>query len=381
MNFASIALPLTRLQSQPLQWWLKQHYKGPSDMFKTMPIIDEACHNLKWWHSFKLHRKSIHRPSVQEVVTTDALTKGFGREYNQLTFQGEWPGSKGRDTHINLLELETVWKVCNKFESKIKGKATLFQIDNWTVVAYLMKEGGTRCRQLNQLARKILLKCHRDGVTLIPAYLRGIANLRADALSRNQKAQEWSLSVSACRRLCKMMGQPVVDLFASSRIFKVDKYYSTDLTDRRAIGSDGAREKWLPGLRYAFLPPPMIQLMLGQLKLMGRELILITPYWPDQCWFPEVMWMAVIPPRQFKPHKWLLTNAITGKAIPKVMELIKLTAWKLSIGYVGEKGYLMKPQNESSVDGTRVPRQDTDQHGMTGVLSTIKKSYQSFKFV
>ena len=94
-----------------------------------------------------------------------------------------------------------------------------------------------------------------------------------------------------------MMGQPVVDLFASSQTFKVDKYYSTDLMDRRAISSDGAREKWPPGLRYAFPPPPMIQLMLGQLKLMGGELILITPYWPDQCWFPEVMWMAVIPPR------------------------------------------------------------------------------------
>ena len=71
----------------------------------------------------------------------------------------------------------------------------------------------------------------------------------------------------------------------------------------------------------------------------------------------------------------------TGEAIPKVMESIKLTVWKLSTGYVREKGYLMKPQNESSVDGTRVPRQDTDQHGMTGVLSAIKKGYQSFKFV
>ena len=77
-------------------------------------------------------------------------------------------------------------------------------------------------------------------------------------------------------------------------------------------------------------PPPMIQLTLGQLKLMGGELILITPYWPDQCWFPEVIRMAVLPPRRFKPHKWLLTNATTGEAIPKVMESIKLTAWKLS---------------------------------------------------
>ena len=150
-NFVSIALPLARLQLQPLQWWLKQHYKGPSDMFKTMLIMEEACHNLKGWHSFKSRPKSIHRPSVQEVITTDALTKGFGGECNWLAFQGEWPGNKGRDTHINLLKLETVWKACNKFESDIKWKATSFQIDNRTAVAYLMK-GGTRCRQLDQLA-------------------------------------------------------------------------------------------------------------------------------------------------------------------------------------------------------------------------------------
>ena len=99
-------------------------------MFKTMPITEEAHHNLEWWHSFKSRPKSIHRPSVQEVITTDALMKGFSGECNWLAFQGKWPGSKGRDTHINLLELETVWKVCNKFESEIKGKATSFQIDN-----------------------------------------------------------------------------------------------------------------------------------------------------------------------------------------------------------------------------------------------------------
>ena len=151
-NFVSIALPLTRLQSQLLQWWLKQHYKGPSDMFKTMPITEEAHHNLEWWCSLKSHPKSIHRPSVQEVVTTDASTKGFGGECNWLAFQGKWPGSKGRDTHINLLKLETIWKACNKFESEIKGKATSFQIDNQTAVAYLMKEGETRCQQLDQLA-------------------------------------------------------------------------------------------------------------------------------------------------------------------------------------------------------------------------------------
>ena len=77
----------------------------------------------------------------------------------------------------------------------------------------------------------------------------------------------------------------------------------------------------------------------GPLKVLGRELILITPYWPDQCWFPEVMWMTVIPPRRFKPHKWLLMKGTTEEAIPKVMDSIKLTVWRLSTEYVGEMAY------------------------------------------
>ena len=72
----------------------------------------------------------------------------------------------------------------------MSGKTVSFQIDNTMAVAFLLKKGGTHCKTLNGLVRKILLKCHRNGVPVCPEYLRGVANLWVDALSRGKKAQE-----------------------------------------------------------------------------------------------------------------------------------------------------------------------------------------------
>ena len=199
-------------------------------------------------------------------------------------------------------------------------------------------------------------------------------NLRADALLRNQKAQEWSLSIvqddgtTSGRSVCEQ-----------------SNVQSRQVLQHGSDGQESNQQRWGQG-EMATRTPICLSATTHDptdaraVEANGRRTDTDHPILASQCWFPEIMWMAVIPPRRFKPHKWLLTNATTGEVIPKVMESIKLTAWKLSTGYAGEKGYQMKPRNESLVDGARVPRQDTDQHGTTGVLSTVKKDYQSFKF-
>ena len=59
----------------------------------------------------------------------------------------------------------------------MRGKAISFQIDDTTAVAYLLKEGDTHCKILNGLASKILLKCHKSGITVCPQCLKSVANL------------------------------------------------------------------------------------------------------------------------------------------------------------------------------------------------------------
>ena len=83
----------------------------------------------------------------------------------------------------------------------MRGKTISFQIDHTIAVAYLLKEEGTHYKTLNGLVRKILLKCHKKGVTVCPEYLIGVANLQADALFRGKKAQKWRLGNPASCRL------------------------------------------------------------------------------------------------------------------------------------------------------------------------------------
>ena len=236
INFAAQGMQFAKLRSRPLQFWLQKCLKGPSSLFQRVEISNEARRCLEMWATFKPEPKPLGRTPCQEVVVTDACPKGFGGQIDRKTFKGLWPGKKGKYTHINLLELETVWKAVQEFEEEIQGRAVTFQIDNTTAVAYLMNEGGTRSKQLNNLATKILLRCEELGCQITPAYLRGIANLKADALSRNQKAQEWHLHKSAFRRIVKRWGTPTVDLFASKKTKQLECYFSLDRTNSQAAG-------------------------------------------------------------------------------------------------------------------------------------------------
>ena len=59
---------------------------------------------------FKLQPKPIHWHLVEEIVTTDISKKKYGCHLNNLSFIGKWPKRRA-GTHIDTLELWTVWKV------------------------------------------------------------------------------------------------------------------------------------------------------------------------------------------------------------------------------------------------------------------------------
>ena len=94
------------------------------------------------------------------------------------------------DIHINMLDLETLWKA---FRSLRMSRKLPFQMDNTPAAAYLLKEGGTDCKTSNGLASRILLKCLKNGIVACSEYLRVVINLRANALSRGKEVQKWSL--------------------------------------------------------------------------------------------------------------------------------------------------------------------------------------------
>ena len=101
-----------------------------------------------------------------------------------------------------------------------------------------------------------------------------------------------------------------MDLLVSRRSFKVYQYFSAELSDMKALGRNVLKVEWLIGLRNTFLPN-LIQLVLGRPVEWGGDLIMMTTFWPDQSWFPEIMRLPE-PSRRFQSSDWLLWNTDAG---------------------------------------------------------------------
>ena len=67
----------------------------------------------------------------------------------------------------------------------------------------------------------------------------------------------------------------------------------------KALAEDALKVEWPGDLIYAFPLPNRIQLVLGRLLEWEGELIMVTPFWPDKSWFPQIMGLATEPPRRF----------------------------------------------------------------------------------
>ena len=76
-NFVSMALPLARLHSHYIQYWLKKNYKTASDLFKGLKPDTETSQDSALAVHLQATTKSTCRPLIEKVVTTDAPKEGY----------------------------------------------------------------------------------------------------------------------------------------------------------------------------------------------------------------------------------------------------------------------------------------------------------------
>ena len=80
-----------------------------------------------------------------------------------------------------------------------------------------------------------------------------------------------------------------IDLFASSLGHRCSVYFAPVL-DPMAAGTDTMLQSWDSLQAYAFPPFAMISQVLPKVRAsLGLELTLITPFWPQRPWFPELL--------------------------------------------------------------------------------------------
>ena len=298
------------------------------------------------------------------TVTSDASTTGWGAQWGSRHLAGTWDPAQS-SLHINILEMTAVHLALKAWAPSLKGSTVAWYADNKTVVAHLLKEGGTRAWDLCLLTKQVFKLLDRWTITLRPAYLKGIANSGADALSRGKEVKEWHLAPQTAKLLFRSWGRPNWDLFADRHNSQCRQYFTLDRTDPRAAGVDAFLQDWasLQGRLYAFPPPQLVPQVLATMVRHKVNLTVIAPCWEDAAWLPELLSLSRRTPFRLPPGSIL--QGPGGKPPPKHKEL-KMVAWNVSGEEQAAQGPLRRWHPSSSTPLEPHPNAPTRKPGRAG---------------
>ncbi len=266
---------------------------------------------------------AIHR---RHMITTDALMTGWGAVFEGRPASGEWK-EEFLFWHINCLELRTVFLALKYFLPVLGGYHIIVRTENMAVVSHINRQGGSRSRTLDRLARRLLLWSQDKFLSLRAVHVPGVLNLAADFLSRQKlRPGEWMLNRQTVSQIWDLFGKAEVDLFASQESSQCPLWFS--LSFPTTLGIDAFAHPWPNVSLYAFPPIKLIPAVLCRVKVSGARLLLIAPFWPSQTWFSELTPLLYRPPWEI-PIRGDLLSQLQGKIWHPQPELWKLQVWPI----------------------------------------------------
>ena len=264
-----------------------------------------------------------------------------------------------------MLELRGMFLGLQAAVTLVQGKTVALQGDNTTALAYVRNQGGTHSFQCCQEATQILLWAERHRVTLLPRFVRGESNVHADALSRRDQVlhTEWSMHPQVCERLWILWGRPEVDLFATSLNNKLPLFIAP-MPEGPEESVDAFVQDWSNRFLYAYPPTKVIRRVLSKfVSSRESEMILITPMWPNQQWFPDLMMSLTDHPRPLPKWPNLLVQPHRPRVTCVSLDRLSLTAWRLSSSLRKTRVFQSKLQREWPTTSGRHQRSCTRPNG------------------
>ena len=202
--------------------------------------------------------------------------------------------------------------------------------DNTTAAAYIKKMGGTESSVLNKIALDIWNWCIAKNIMLTAKYIPGLDNAIADAESRYMRDKsDWQLLPAIFKKLDTLRGPLTLDLYASRWNHQVPLFYSWQ-AQPGSLGSDALQQTWRKAGNYAFPPFCLISKTLHKVLRDKIQAIIITPTWPTQVWYSQLLShsskLPVLLPKQCN----LLLDAQGFPHPLLVQKEFQLTAWTVS---------------------------------------------------
>ena len=185
------------------------------------------------------------------LIQTHAWKIGWRTSCQGLTSRGVWSKQR-RSLHINVLELLAVKLALLSFTKNKKVRAIHVQIDNATGLRYLTKMRGVKSLEMIKLRKEIWDYRLSRGMTITTEYLPNKLNIISDPESGEKvDYSEWKFNPRVFQGLVQLMGNPVVDLFASQQNHQLPQYIAWR-PDLFSQGTDAIHHDWFQDYLFAF---------------------------------------------------------------------------------------------------------------------------------
>ena len=266
-----------------------------------MPLSEEAKQDLQWWkdNMRTMNGRSLLPETVDVRGATDASDYGWGAWIE--TPQGilRWGGLFSRTLareHINYKELLAVYYLLKSSPTPLRDKVLELGIDNTTAMWYLRKMGGNR-PHLARLANKIFSILKETETHLEVFHLPGVLNHLADESSRNNSIRLWDyrLNPAIFETISHTWGPFSMDLFSTYENRQLPRFASM-APQPEAIWVDAMAHSWANEFAWAFPPANMIGRTLQKVEHEDTSMVIVTPLWPAQPWYPMLLRMMTAIP-------------------------------------------------------------------------------------
>ena len=241
--------------------------------------------------------------------------------------------------------------------------SVLLKIDNTMAVAYINNQGGTVSKELVSLTRDLWMWCLERNIHIQAQHLPGIMNDVADRELRSMKDRsDWKLNRSIFLEINEIYGPLEVDLFVSRLTNQCHHYFSWR-PDPFAVATDAFLQDWTRVKGFANPPWNLIPRVLMKAQCQGADIILVTPVWKTQPWYPLLLSMLVDWP-------CLLPEQDTITVSVPIMP--QLAMWSISGKDWGSKAFQARLRTSSSNHGGRKPIRHMTHclgDGIAGVLN------------
>ena len=381
MTAAIPAVPLVRLHCRQLQRSLNSVYKTSLDLRRPLRLSQGALAELMWVLSLSLDdcQAPIWPKTLEDAdltVATDASDQGWGIYFLGRMESGPWDANA--PAHINAKEIMALMIFLRDFLPSVNRsvKTLLWETDSTTALSYIRKEGGTHSAALLSIATEILLLADSLHLKIVPVYVPSEENLHADFASRFKSLPDLHLLPKVFGKICRLWGTPQIDLFASTESAQLPRFVAWGEAPR-AEAFDALSLHWKFEMAYLFPRLPLIPRVLTKLRKSIGSFILITPFWPTQSWFPDLIQLQIQDARRLPLLPDLVVDLQTG-CPPPLLNSLHLVAWLISESPAALKMSVSRLSDSSRQDGEDRQMIDTKEPGH---LSSGFYVPEEFKFL